>query len=73
MAISYYTDHFSNNIRLAYLTSDITASQTSISVSSSDTYPEICPFRIRIDLEIMIVVAGAKTTSWTVVRGVEQT
>lgn len=73
MVISQNPDHFSNNINQAYLTSDITASQTSISVSSSDTYPEHCPFRIRIEDEIMLVVAGAKTTSWTVIRGVEQT
>ncbi|HZT06955.1 MAG TPA: hypothetical protein VFC51_07975 [Chloroflexota bacterium] len=46
---------------------------TSITVASASGFPPAAQFRIVIDTEIMLVTAGAGTTTWTVVRGAEGT
>ena len=51
------------------LTSALTASATTVSVSSAAGFPTT-QFNIRIDNEYMTVTAGFGTTTWTVVRGV---
>jgi Tfp pilus assembly protein PilX len=51
------------------LTSALTASATTVSVSSATGFPST-QFNIRIDNEFMTVTAGFGTTTWTVVRGV---
>jgi Tfp pilus assembly protein PilX len=46
----------------------LTASQTTVTVSSAAGFPTT-PFVIRVDDEFMTVTAGFGTTSWTVTRG----
>jgi len=54
------------------LNGGIDASQTLIEVDAAGLpFPQAPQFRIRIDNEYMIVIAGAGTTLWTVIRGVE--
>jgi hypothetical protein len=50
------------------LTGALTASQTSLSVSSATGFPTSA-FVIRVDDEYMTVTAGFGTTTWTVTRG----
>jgi hypothetical protein len=50
------------------LTSAMTASQTTLNVSSATGFPT-SSFTIRIDDEFMTVTAGFGTTTWTVTRG----
>jgi prepilin-type N-terminal cleavage/methylation domain-containing protein len=50
-----------------------TTSTTSISVSSGAGFPATGQFRVQIDGELMFVIAGAGTTTWTVVRGASGT
>src|ERR1700728_187381 len=51
----------------------ITSGQTPLTVASAAGFPATAPFRILIDNELMIVTAGAGTTTWTVTRGAEGT
>jgi Tfp pilus assembly protein PilX len=51
------------------LTSALTASATTLTVSSASGFPS-SQFNIRIDNEYMTVTGGFGTTTWTVVRGV---
>jgi hypothetical protein len=51
----------------------ITSAQTTLTVASAAGLPSVAPFRILIDNELMIVTAGAGTTTWTVTRGAEGT
>jgi hypothetical protein len=44
---------------------------TTIVVTSATPFPSSAQYRIVIDNEVMLVTAGAGTTSWTVTRGVE--
>jgi hypothetical protein len=46
----------------------LTASQTTVTVSSATGFPTT-PFQIRVDDEFMQVTAGFGTTTWTVTRG----
>jgi hypothetical protein len=50
------------------LTGALTASQTTVTVSSATGFPTT-PFLIRVDDEFMQVTAGFGTTTWTVSRG----
>lgn len=51
----------------------ITAGATSLNVAADTGFPTLAQFRILIDNELMIVTAGAGTTTWTVTRGAEGT
>lgn len=52
----------------------IDASQTLIEVDAAGLpFPPVAQFRIRIEDEILIVIGGAGTTLWTVIRGQEGT
>ncbi len=64
---------FANNssTTLASLITDGT--DTSISVTAHTSFPQSGQFRIRIENELLLVTAGAGTTTWTVTRGVEST
>jgi hypothetical protein len=56
------------------LNGGIDDTQTLIEVDAAGPpFPEYGQFRIRIDDELMIVIAGAGTTLWSVVRGAEGT
>ncbi len=56
------------------LSAEVTsATQTSIAVTSATAFPTAPVFRIRVSTEIMLVTAGAGTTTWTVARGQEGT
>jgi hypothetical protein len=54
------------------LSSPINANATTITVTSTASFPSSIPFGVRIDDEVMIVTAMAGT-SWTVTRGVDGT
>ena len=53
------------------LTADAAAAATTIQVADFTAFPGAAPFRIKIDSEYLLVVSGAGTTLWTVVRGVD--
>jgi hypothetical protein len=53
-------------------TGAMTAAQTTVAVASASGFPT-SPFRIRIDDEIMNVIGGFGTTTWTVIRGANST
>lgn len=63
-------EYFANNASTT-LVGTINNSVTSITVSSAAGFPSNSQFRIIIDTEIMIVTAGAGTTTWTVTRGAD--
>lgn len=65
-------EQFANKARTT-LDGSINDSVTSIDVAAFSTFPSDAQFRILIDNEIMIVTAGAGTTTWTVTRGAENT
>jgi hypothetical protein len=51
------------------LASAITASQTSVTVGSAAGFPTFTPYLVKVDSELLLVTAGAGTTTWTVERG----
>jgi len=55
------------------LSANITNVATTLTVASASAFPANAQFRILVDQEIMIVTAGAGTTTWTVTRGQEGT
>jgi hypothetical protein len=46
-----------------------TTTQTTITVASASGFPTGTPYLVQIDSEILVVNAGAGTTTWTVKRG----
>ena len=54
---------------IATLSSSVTASQTSLAVSSAVGFPASGPFAAWVENEKVWVTAGAGTTTWTVTRG----
>jgi hypothetical protein len=60
-------------ISTTVLSGAIDAAATSITVDTIAGFPATAPFNIRVDDEVMTVTDGAGTTTWTVVRGVENT
>ncbi len=66
------TEQFANNAQTS-LNGAITATATTLTVASASGFPSSAQFRILIDSELMIVTAGAGTTTWTVTRGAEGT
>jgi hypothetical protein len=55
------------------ITEDLTDVETDVDVASASGFPAAAQYRILIDSELMLVTAGAGTTTWTVTRGVEGT
>jgi hypothetical protein len=51
------------------LAAGVTADQTSITVASASGFPTVVPYLVQIDSELVLVNAGAGTTTWTVKRG----
>ena len=52
---------------------NISAASTSVTVASASGFPTLAPFRIKIDNEVMVVISGAGTTTWTVERAQDAT
>ena len=46
---------------------------TTLTVTSAAGFPADAQYRIRLDDELLLVTAGAGTTTWTVTRGIEGT
>ncbi|MFA5378587.1 MAG: hypothetical protein WC455_22730 [Dehalococcoidia bacterium] len=67
------TETFANNAATTLGAAIETADGTSITVSSATGFPATAQYRILVDDELMIVTAGATTTTWTVTRGAEGT
>jgi hypothetical protein len=63
-------EQYSNNASTT-LNGAITNSATSLTVASATGFPNAAQYRILIDAEILLVSAGAGSTTWTVTRGVE--
>lgn len=62
-----------SNLAQTTLNGAINNSVTSLVVASATGFPTSGQYRIIIDNEILIVTAGAGTTTWTVTRGAEGT
>ena len=52
---------------------NVTASATTVAVVSAGSFPATAEFRVQVDSEILLVTAGAGTTTWTVTRGADGT
>jgi len=52
---------------------NLTASATTVAVVSAASFPATAEFRVKVDSEILLVTAGAGTTTWTVTRGADGT
>jgi hypothetical protein len=65
-------EQYSNNAATT-LNGDINDAVTSLVVASAASFPASANYRIIIGSEIMLVTAGAGTTTWTVTRGAEST
>ena len=50
------------------LSAGLDSGGTTLNVASATGFPSAAPFRIKIDSEILLVTAGAGTTTWTVTR-----
>jgi hypothetical protein len=66
-------EQYANDAATTLSSAITTTNGTSISVTSAVGFPSVAQYRIRIDDEIMLVTAGAGTTTQTVTRGVEGT
>jgi prepilin-type N-terminal cleavage/methylation domain-containing protein len=55
------------------LASSMTSTATTMSVSNATGFPTTNGFRVKVNYEIVRVVGGAGTTTWTVKRGVDGT
>ena len=51
----------------------LSASATSMAVASGAAFPATAEFRVQVDSEILLVTAGAGTTTWTVTRAADGT
>jgi len=67
------TEQFANNATTTLNGAISSTSATSITVASASAFPSVAQFRILIESEIMLVTAGAGSTTWTVTRGIEGT
>lgn len=66
------TERFANNAQTT-LNGALTAGATSLTVAAAAGFPAAAQYRIRIDDELLLVTAGAGTSTWTVTRGIEST
>jgi hypothetical protein len=57
----------------ASLTAGLTATDTSVTVDDPSLFPTTVPFDVKVEYEIMRVIAGAGSATWTVKRGVSGT
>ena len=64
---------FANTAVATTLPAAITKGQTSITVSSKTGFPSSGQYRIVVGSEVMVVTAGAGTTTWTVTRAADGT
>jgi hypothetical protein len=66
-------ERFANDAATTLSALIVDAVVTSITVTSATLFPPAAQFRVKIDSELLLVTAGAGTTTWTVTRGVEGT
>jgi prepilin-type N-terminal cleavage/methylation domain-containing protein len=55
------------------LASSVTASDTTLTVTSATGFPTAAPYYVKIGSEVLLVESGAGTTTWTVKRGQQNT
>jgi Tfp pilus assembly protein PilV len=55
------------------LSGSVTGGASSMAVASAAAFPATAEFRVKVDSEILLVTAGAGTTTWTVTRGADGT
>jgi type II secretory pathway pseudopilin PulG len=55
------------------VTGGVTSSGTTLTVAAASAFPAAPEFRVTIGSEVLIVTAGAGTTTWTVERGADGT
>ena len=55
------------------LAAALSASATSLTVTSASGFPAVAPFRVKLGSEIVLVSRGAGTTQWTVTRAMDGT
>jgi hypothetical protein len=65
------TEQLANGQVFTTLTAGVGENDTTIHVSSAAGFPSSGQYRVRVDDELMLVTAGAGTTTWTVTRGIE--
>ena len=65
-------ERFANDVATT-LAGGIDDDDTTLDVASATGFPSQAQFRVRIDDEILLVTAGAGTSSWTIERGIEDT
>ncbi len=66
------TEQLANNA-LTTLVAAIDAEDTSLSVVSHTAFPSAAQFRVLVHDELLLVTAGAGSSTWTVTRGIEGT
>jgi hypothetical protein len=66
-------EQYSNNASTLLSAGVTSGSQTSIAIAAFTGFPGSAQYRILVEAELMLVTAGAGTTTWTVTRGVEGT
>ena len=69
MAVESFANNFGTTLAAPMLVGDLTATVTAAAPAAL----QVGQFRIVIGAEILLVTAGADTTTWTVTRGVEGT
>lgn len=55
------------------LSGAVAVGDTSIAVAGSAGFPVTDGYRVKVDSEVLLVIAGAGTTTWTVTRGADGT
>lgn len=58
---------------LTVLSGEVSASDDSIALASTAGFPPSVPFKVRIDAELLYVMAGGGTSPWRVERGIDGT
>ncbi len=66
-------EKFANNAGTTLSAAVTSPTATTVSVASASGFPSAAQYRVRIDDELLLVTAGAGTTTWTVTRGAEGT
>src|SRR5262245_2397987 len=67
------TEQFANKAQTTLANAINSPFDTSITVASASDFPSSPQSRIAVEGELLLVTAGAGTTTWTVIRGAEGT
>ena len=66
-------ERFANTAQTTLSAAVASPAATTLTVTAAAGFPAEAQYRIRIDDELLLVTAGAGTTTWTVTRGIEGT